>query len=158
MLDDLHIIDFCNDVGRILTMLHRLFPREQEVYVGDLIGFEEPDEYGLYSKRHESCLSTLIWLKTEGWIRFASLVRREAVDQCVLTQRAFVHLHRALHPSLQPSLSSLIEASPPDKRLTLETSTIIDALHLATKTHDSTALRALVMHLLSMHLLTQGEG
>lgn len=153
MLDDLHIIDFCNDVGRIFLMLHRLFPREQEVYVGDLIGFEEPDEYGLYSKRHESCLSTLIWLKTEGWIRFESLVRREAVDQCVLTQNAFVGLHRSLPASLWQTHIAKSDAEAQQdthkEPAPSENGTLIDALYFAAKLQDSTALHAIVMYLLA---------
>lgn len=151
MIDDLHIVDFCNDVGRIFLLLHRLFPRQQELYIGDLIGYEDPDEYGLYSKRHESCLSTLIWLKTEGWIRFDSVVRREAVDQCVITQDAFVRLHTNLPRSLaQRHFTDTTEAdseSPANLRL-------IDALYLGRKAQDSAAIHSTVMHLLAAGTVT----
>ena len=152
MMDDLHIIDFGKDVCRILLMLHRQFPRQQELYIGDLIGFEEPDEYGLYSKRHESCLQTLIWLKTEGWIRFNSIVRREAVDQCVLTQQGFVALHKSLPPAIvqahfppkpNSDLPSLSAYGAPR---------LLDGLYLANKAQDSAAQQATVLH-----LLTQGH-
>lgn len=151
MLDDLHIVDFCNDVGRIFLLLHRWFPRMQEVYIGDLIGFEEPDEYGLYSKRHESCLSTLIWLKAEGWIRFDSVVRREAVDQCVLTQLSFIHLHRPL-PTALVNIANETADDPTSNGLAIPTPDrplcLIDGLHHAAKSQDSTATHSIVMHLL----------
>jgi hypothetical protein len=143
MLDDLHIVDFSNDVARIFTTLHKMFPREQELYVGDLIGFEEPDEYGLYSKRHESCLSTLIWLKNEGWIRFQNIVRREAVDQCVLTQQAFVQLYHTLPLAL---MEPYFDSEPHTNKNSITNR--LQGLHFGLKTKNSAAVNAVVMQLL----------
>ena len=161
MLDDLHIVDFCNDVARFLLVLHQQFPRQVEVYISDLIGPEEPDEYGMYSRRHESCLATALWLKTEGWLRFDNVVRREAVDQCVLTQKAFHQLHRTLPQALlaattadDAAASTQSTSSPhtrplPVKPLTAHNLRLIQGLHLAHRHQRSELIQDLVMHLLA---------
>ena len=163
MLDDLHIVDFCNDVARFLLVLHQQFPRQVEVYISDLIGPEEPDEYGMYSRRHESCLATALWLKTEGWLRFDNVVRREAVDQCVLTQKAFHQLHCTLPQALLHALLTATTAEDdaatsthsqhastlPVKPLTVRNLRLIQGLHLAHRHQRSELIQDLVMHLLA---------
>lgn len=62
----------------------------------DLIGREEPDEFGLPSTRHQSCLSALLWLAEEGYLRFDSTIRYEALDQAVLSEKGFLRLSRTV--------------------------------------------------------------
>src|SRR5690606_40107964 len=69
---DLQIEDFYKDAAGGLLMLYQAFPRKVPLYVEDLIGREEPDEFGLPSKRHQSCLGALLWLAEEGYLRFES--------------------------------------------------------------------------------------
>ncbi|MHB0849974.1 hypothetical protein [Stutzerimonas nitrititolerans] len=89
---DLQIEDFYKDVAGGLLMLYQAFPRKTALYVEDLIGHEEPDEFGLPSKRHQSCLGALLWLAEEGYVRFESTIQFQAIDQAVLTEKAFLRL------------------------------------------------------------------
>lgn len=98
---DLQIDDFYKDCAAGLLQLYQNFPRRSELYVADLIGLEEPDEFGLPSKRHQSCLGALLWLADEGYLRFDSTIRFEALDQAVLSEKGFLRLSRSL-PHLPP--------------------------------------------------------
>jgi len=89
---DLNLLDFYKDTAKILIQLHRSFPRKIEVYVEDLIGADHVDEFGLHSKRHESCFGSLLWLSDEGYLRFQTTIRQEAIDQAVLTSKTVVLL------------------------------------------------------------------
>jgi len=89
---DLNVLDFYKDTAKILLQLHRSFPRKAEVYVEDLIGADHVDEFGLHSKRHESCFGAMLWLSDEGYLRYQSTIRQEAIDQAVLTAKAIVLL------------------------------------------------------------------
>lgn len=89
---DLHLIDFYKDTAQALISLHNSFPRKVELYVEDLIGPDHVDEFGLHSKRHESCLGAFLWLADEGYIRYYTTIRQEAIDQAVLTSKSVVLL------------------------------------------------------------------
>ncbi|WP_417796664.1 hypothetical protein [Stutzerimonas nitrititolerans] len=89
---DLQIEDFYKDVAGGLLLLYQAFPRKTALYVEDLIGHEEPDEFGLPSKRHQGCLGALLWLAEEGYVRFESTIQFQAIDQAVLTEKAFLRL------------------------------------------------------------------
>ena len=66
---DLQIDEFYKDCAAGLLLLYQVFPQRTALYVEDLIGLEETDEFGLPSKRHLSCLGAMLWLADEGWIR-----------------------------------------------------------------------------------------
>ncbi|MGH8354703.1 MAG: hypothetical protein ACRERY_14450 [Pseudomonas sp.] len=108
---DLQIDDFYKDAAGGLLLLYQAFPRKIALYVEDLIGREEPDEFGLPSKRHQSCLGALLWLAEEGYIRFDSSIGYDAVDQAVLTEKGFLRLTRTLPHALREG-----EALPPSVR------------------------------------------
>lgn len=91
-MDELHIEDFYKDCAVILLRLYRSFPRKVSVYVGDLCGYEETDDIGLYSNRFQACFSAIIWLTEEGYIRHAGNIGQEAIELATLTQTAFAHL------------------------------------------------------------------
>ncbi|PZP26053.1 hypothetical protein [Pseudomonas kuykendallii] len=93
---DLQIDEFYKDAAAGMLLLYQAFPRKVGLYVVDLIGFEEPDEFGLPSKRHQNCLGALIWLADEGYIRYESSIRYEALDQAVLSEKGFLRLARAV--------------------------------------------------------------
>lgn len=88
----LHIDDFFQDASRALLSLYRAFPRKTTLYIDDLIGYHEPDEYGLPAVRHQSCLGTLLWLGEEGYLRHEGTIRHEALDQAVLSEKGFLRL------------------------------------------------------------------
>ncbi|SNS99754.1 MULTISPECIES: hypothetical protein [Pseudomonas] len=93
---DLQIDDFYKDAAAGLLMLYQAFPRKIGLYIEDLIGREEPDEFGLPSKRHQSCLGAQLWLAEEGYIRFESSIAYDALDQAVLTEKGFLRLSRSI--------------------------------------------------------------
>jgi hypothetical protein len=107
---DLQIDDFYRDAAAGLLLLYQAFPRKVTLYVEDLIGHEEPDEFGLPSKRHQSCLGALLWLADEGYLRFESTIQHQAIDQTVLTEKAFLRLSSSVpeavisNESLPPSV------------------------------------------------------
>lgn len=107
---DLQIDDFYKDAASGLLTLYQAFPRRIGLYVEDLIGLEETDEFGLPSKRHQSCLGALLWLADEGYLRFESTIRYEALDQATLTEKGFLRLSCALPQVLRD------ESLPPSVR------------------------------------------
>lgn len=108
---DLQIDDFYKDAASGLLMLYQAFPRKLALYVEDLIGREEPDEFGLPSKRHQACLGALLWLAEEGYLRFESTIAYDALDQAVLTEKGFMRLSRGIPHALREG-----EALPPSVR------------------------------------------
>ena len=93
---DLQIDDFYKDAAAGMLLLYQSFPRKIGLYVEDLIGREEPDEFGLPTPRHQSCLGTLLWLAEEGYIRFDSPIGYDALDQATLSEKGFLRLSRGL--------------------------------------------------------------
>lgn len=89
---DLHIDDFYRDVAKILVRLYAMFPRKITLYVEDISGPDDPDEFGLHHPRFQSCFSTMVWLAEHGYLLFESSIRQEALDQVVLSQKAFLVL------------------------------------------------------------------
>ncbi|MGO1462464.1 MAG: hypothetical protein ACTHYN_08215 [Marinobacter sp.] len=89
---DIHIEEFYKDVAIALTQLYSAFPRRVNLFVEDIAGPDETDEFGLHSKRHMACFGALLWLAEEGFLRYVDTIRQEALDQAVLTQNAFTRL------------------------------------------------------------------
>ncbi|MBA1274699.1 hypothetical protein [Stutzerimonas azotifigens] len=109
---DLQIDDFYKDAAAGLLMLYQAFPRKVALYVEDLIGQEEPDEFGLPSKRHQSCLGALLWLADEGYVRYETTIQFLALDQAVLTEKGFIRLTRSV-----PHLSADADLPPSVRRM-----------------------------------------
>jgi len=122
---DIHIEEFFKDVAIALVQLYSAFPRRINLFVEDIAGADQPDEFGLHSKRHMACFGALLWLSEEGLVRYVDTIRQEALDQAVLTRQAFIRLsapapkalvqqlgtdrnHRNLAPSVQKDLSTLV--------------------------------------------------
>jgi hypothetical protein len=82
---DLHIDDFCRDTARILVRLYSQFPRPQLLFVDEICGSAETDEFGMPGSRHLACFSTLLWLGDEGYLRYTETLRQEGLDQAVLS-------------------------------------------------------------------------
>jgi len=124
---DIHVEEFYKDAAIALAQLYSAFPRRVNLFVEDIAGPDETDEFGLHSKRHMACFGALLWLAEEGFLRYVDTIRQEALDQAVLTQEAFTRLsspapdalveklmgpedptRTSLPPSLQEDLSSHI--------------------------------------------------
>lgn len=91
-MSDLHIDDFCKDSAKILVALYARFPQKSILYVDDISGPDQPDEFGLHSPRHLACLSTMLWLAETDYILFNQTIRQEAIDEATLTHRGFTFL------------------------------------------------------------------
>ncbi|HLT14291.1 MAG TPA: hypothetical protein VK006_09365 [Marinobacter sp.] len=122
---DIHVEEFYKDVAVALVQLYAAFPRRINLFVEDIAGPDDPDEFGLHSKRHMACFGALLWLSEEGLLRYVDTIRQEALDQAVLSRTAFIrlsapapqalinkldsrHPDQALPPSVQKDLSTYI--------------------------------------------------
>ncbi len=102
---DIHVEEFYKDVAVALVQLYSVFPRRMNLFVEDIAGPDEADEFGLHSSRHMACFGALLWLEEEGLIRYVDTIRQEALDQAVLTHKAFVRLSAPALLSLAERLS-----------------------------------------------------
>ncbi|AXS82233.1 MULTISPECIES: hypothetical protein [Marinobacter] len=101
---DLHVEEFYKDAAIALVQLYGAFPRRINLFVEDIAGPDEPDEFGLHSKRHMACFGALLWLAEEGLLRYVDTIRQEALDQAVLTRGAFIRLSAPAPASLTREL------------------------------------------------------
>ncbi|MDV2079061.1 MULTISPECIES: hypothetical protein [Marinobacter] len=89
---DIHIEEFYKDTAIALVQLYNAFPRRVNLFVEDIAGPDQADEFGLHSRRHMACFGSLLWLAEEGYVRYVDTIRQEALDQAVLSHRAFTRL------------------------------------------------------------------
>lgn len=148
---DIHIEEFFRDTAIILIQLYNAFPRKVSLYVEDISGPDSPDEFGLHSRRHRACFSTMLWLADEGHIRYVDTIHQDAVDQAVLTQPAFIRLsapvrNDALPESLAGTYPEDTEGLPPAVRADLATN--IHLLRVALKNGNSSLIADTVQALL----------
>jgi|TARA_B110000211_G_C13963336_1_gene501596 hypothetical protein len=106
---DVHIDDFFKDCAVILLHGFKSFPAKQILYVEDICGPDEADEFGLHSPRHLAAFGAIIWLQEEGYIRFSEIDRQESVDEFVLASKAFTRLIQADKENPTTSLAQKIE-------------------------------------------------
>ncbi len=122
---DVHIDDFFKDCAVILLHGFRYFPAKQVLYVEDICGPDEADEFGLHSPRHLAAFGAIIWLQEENYIRFSEIDRQESVDEFVLTSKAFTRLLAADSDEPTTSLAQKIEFS----RLQGDSSSLARLMH-----------------------------
>ncbi len=139
---DINVDDFCKDAARALLILYRAFPRPLTLFVEDLCGPDQPDEFGMHSPRHLACLSALLWLAEEGYLRFTETIRQEAVDQAVLSGRSFTLLTAPAAGFTPPDADDLPES------LRLELETHLHQIESALAERSSTRIRAAVLDLM----------
>lgn len=138
-MTDLHIDDFYRDAAKTLVMLYNTFPRQITLYVEDIAGEDTPDEFGLHSKRHEACLSTLLWLGNTDYLIYKGLIKREALEDACLSHRAFMLLNSA-------SAASTLN----HKELHDSDSLFINQLRKQLKTGSSNTLALLVKDIMTL--------
>lgn len=92
---DIHIEEFFRDTAIVLVQLYNAFPRKTTLFVEDIAGPDEPDEFGLHSRRHMACFGTMLWLAEEGHLRYETTISQDAIDQVVLTQSTFTRMSAA---------------------------------------------------------------
>lgn len=118
---DIHIEEFYKDAAIALVQLYNVFPRRTNLFVEDISGPDDPDEFGLHSKRHSACFGTLLWLAEEGFLRYVDTIRQEALDQAVLTQQAFVRLSAPARSELETEIPQPADTLPPTVQKDLST-------------------------------------
>lgn len=152
---DIHVEEFYKDVAIALIQLYAAFPRRVNLFVEDIAGPDEPDEFGLHSKRHMACFGALLWLSEEGLLRYVDTIRQEALDQAVLTREAFVRLSAPAPQALIRELNaSSAEAElPPSVQKDL--STYIHLLRSALKSGSSSRISLAVQ---SSFFIDTGAG
>ena len=142
---DLHIDDFYRDVAKIFLRLYAIFPRKTTLYVEDISGPDDPDEFGLHHPRFEACFSTMVWLAEHGYLNFEDNVRQEALDEVVLSQKAFLLL--ASRSELQLAALSTGQTLP--SSVVEQSKANIVQLRTAMKEGSSILLQQCVTYLLS---------
>jgi hypothetical protein len=138
---DIHIDDFFKDAGGALALLYQQFPQPVQLFVEDLTGPQEIDEYGLPNKRHRACFATLLWLAEEGFIRYVDTIRQDALDQTTLTGRCFTRLIAPAAEDPDPALPTYVQ---------LERGTHIHRIREALASRDSIAIRTTMGKLLEL--------
>jgi hypothetical protein len=106
---DVHIDEFFKDCAVILLHGFKSFPAKQILYVEDICGPDEVDEFGLHSPRHIAAFGAIAWLQEEGFIRFTDINRQESVDEFVLTSKAFTRLLHTENDSVTTRLAQRLE-------------------------------------------------
>ncbi|MDI9245705.1 hypothetical protein [Marinobacter sp. CHS3-4] len=132
---DIHIEEFYKDAAIALVHLYNAFPRRINLFVEDIAGPDNPDEFGLHSTRHMACFGTLLWLEEEGLLRYIDTIRQEALDQAVLTHTAFVRLSAPADAELQDNQQAHDSELPATVRKDL--STHIHLIRQALKSRSS---------------------
>jgi hypothetical protein len=133
----LNLDDFCKDVARALVILSAVFPRPRDLFVEDVYQEEETDEFGMHSDRYVACFQALIWMREEGFVRYSNTLRIDAIEQAVLTGRALALL-------IQPTSLEGVSAA-----VAIEENTLLHRIRQALQDGSSTAIRLLVMDLIS---------
>ena len=104
IFSDIHIDDFYRDTAKILLTLYMHFPRKMSLYVEDISGPDEQDEFGLHSPRHQATLHAMMWLAHAGYLDYDSLIRQEALENAVLSHRGFLTLNSPLEKTTDNSI------------------------------------------------------
>ncbi len=142
-MSDINVDDFFQDAAKALVNLYAVFPRRKAVFVEDIYGAEEPDEFGMRSDRYLACFSALLWLGEEGFLRFEETISQEALDQAVLTARCFTLLSS---PPAEPDAEIRESALPAS--VEAERATHIFRLREALRARSSVAIRQAMLSLL----------
>jgi hypothetical protein len=142
-MSDIHIDDFYKDTGKILASLYRSFPKKTLLFVEDISGPDTPDEYGLHSDRHQACFGAAVWLSESGYLDYSEAVRQEALDQAILSHKAFTLL--SARAAFLPAHDDA-EHLPPSVRESQSSNIFL--LRDALKEGDSNKIRQIVQHLM----------
>lgn len=142
-MTDINVDDFFKDAARALSVLYGIFPRRHTLFVEDIYATEEPDEFGLHSERYQACFGTLVWLGEENYLRYTEAIRTEAIDQAILTGRAFTLLSSPAGTFENTGSNGLPEL------VRVEQSTHIYRIKLALKNRSSIELRRAMLGFMS---------
>lgn len=115
-MSDIHIDDFYKDVALIFLRLYNSFPSKTILYVEDICGADNPDEFGLHSDRFLAAFSAMVWLGDNGYLRYTAPIKQEALDQAVLSERGFLILSSRSELDFGDHEDNNTSAATPDNR------------------------------------------
>ena len=155
---DINIENFYKHIARILSILYTAFPSKTPLYVDDVAGVDDPDEYGLHSPDYTAGFFAMLWLADEQYIRYMDTIRQDGVDQAVLTHKAFLKLTQVSEPIYQATIDQTEEADLISVPQTLDPDLspsviedhmlVINQLRHALQSGDSIAIAKVVRHIL----------
>jgi hypothetical protein len=155
---DINIENFYKHIARILSILYEAFPSKSPLYVDDVAGVDDPDEYGLHSPDYTAGFFAMLWLADEQYIRYMDTIRQDGVDQAVLTHKAFLKLTQVSDPIYQATVYQTDDSqvvgttqteqagSPPS--VVEDHMLVINQLRHALRSGDSIAIAKVVRHIL----------
>ena len=154
---DLNIENFYKHIARTLNILYGNFPTKQPIYVDEVAGIDDPDEYGLHSPHYTAGFFALIWLADEGYLRYSDAIRQDGIDQACLTHKAFLKLSQPadpiyLDPAFHPDESNVVSITPAQELPPSVVETrklVINQLRSALKSGSSIAITKVVTHILA---------
>lgn len=141
---DIHVEEFYKDVAIALVQLYAAFPRRISLFVEDIAGPDDPDDFGLHSKRHMACFGALLWLSEEGFLRYVDTIRQEALDQAVLSRSAFTRLSAPAPQALTDRFDSSATQPVLPTSVKRDRSTYIHLLRTALKSGSSSQISLIV--------------
>ena len=155
---DINIENFYQHIAKILSILYAAFPSKSPLYVDDIAGVDNPDEYGLHSPHYTAGFFAMLWLADEQYIRYVDTIRQDGVDQAVLTHKAFLKLTLVSEPIYQATIYQTEEADLVSIAQTEDAGSspsviedhmlVINQLRHALRSGDSIAIAKVVRHIL----------
>ena len=154
---DINIENFYRHIARALNILYTSFPSKAAIYVDNVAGIDEPDEYGLHSPEYTAGFYCLLWLSEEGFIRYSDTIRQDGVDQATLTHKAFLKLTEvaepiyaepAIHQSEDSNIVSIVHAEELSPSLLEDQKLVVNQLRRALRSGSSIAITKVITHIL----------
>lgn len=155
---DINIENFYRHIAKILHILYTHFPTRAALYVDEVAGVDEPDEYGLHSPTYTAGFFAMLWLADEGFVRYADTIRQDGIDQAFLTHRAFLILTHAtdemiLTPSesTESATGNVVSLQPVEDMspsLQEERRLVINQLREALRSGSSISIKKVVSYIL----------
>lgn len=157
---DINIENFYKHIAKILSILYTAFPSKTPVYVDDVAGVDDPDEYGLHSPHYTAGFYAMLWLADEEYLRFTDTIRQDGIDQAVLTHKAFLKLTQVSDPIYttpvyqndESNVVSINQAEAeeiiPSPSVIEDQKLVINQLRRALRSGDSIAINKVVNHIL----------
>lgn len=155
---DINIENFYKHIAKILSILYASFPTRAPLYVDDVAGVDDPDEYGLHSPHYTAGFYAMVWLADEDFIRYSDVIRQDGVDQAVLTHKAFLRLTEISEPIYGATVytkdeSNIVSIVQPEEArrppsVVEDQMLVVNQLRSALRSGDSIAVSKVVGHLL----------
>ena len=153
---DINIENFYRHIGKILSILYASFPTKTPVFVDDVAGIDEPDEYGLHSPHYTAGFFALVWLGEEEFLRFSDTIHQDGIDQAILTHKGFLKLSSIsepiyVAPVFRTDETNVVNISPAEElspSVIEDRMLVINQLRAALRSGNSIAIGKVVRHIL----------